>query len=116
MYLLFLLIPIIILIEILYLGYLNFATNITLNLSPSHSVNMSVAYVILAVALNSTLAVLFLILGNYNKVQNSLKEYKRKLEKTSVNAECDNSRVAVLESKIQVLEKALENALNKDND
>ena len=39
--------------------------------------------------------------------------YKRQLEKESIS--CDNStaKVKVLESKIEVLEKALENALNK---
>ena len=39
--------------------------------------------------------------------------YKRKLEKESVTSTENFSRVKVLESKIEVLEKALENALKK---
>lgn len=49
------------------------------------------------------------------QLQAKLKEYKRKLEKTSVQTDEGSSRVAVLESKIETLEKALEKALNKDN-
>lgn len=39
--------------------------------------------------------------------------YQRKLEKESISSDESAARVKVLESKIQVLEKALENALNK---
>lgn len=42
-----------------------------------------------------------------------LKEYQRKLEKTSVQSDEESSKVAVLEEKIKVLEKALETALDK---
>lgn len=52
----------------------------------------------------------------YISASEKLKEYQRKLEKTSVNAECDNSKVSVLESKIEVLEKALKSALEKNNE
>ena len=40
-----------------------------------------------------------------------LKEYQRKLEKTSVTSDEESSKVAVLEAKIATLEKALESAL-----
>ena len=39
--------------------------------------------------------------------------YQRQLEKESIIADENAAKVKVLESKIQVLEKALENALNK---
>ena len=39
--------------------------------------------------------------------------YKRQLEKESISSDENAAKVKVLESKIQVLEKALENALNK---
>ena len=39
--------------------------------------------------------------------------YQRKLEKESISSDENAARVKVLESKIEVLEKALENALNK---
>ncbi len=38
--------------------------------------------------------------------------YKRQLEKESITSDENSAKVKVLESKIQVLEKALENALN----
>jgi len=50
------------------------------------------------------------------KVKNSkLNSYKRELEKEAIAGEENSSRVKVLESKIEVLEKALENALNNKN-
>ena len=42
---------------------------------------------------------------------NALNSYKRELEKESISSTESSSRVKVLESKIEVLEKALENAL-----
>lgn len=42
-----------------------------------------------------------------------LNSYKRELEKESISSTENSSRVKVLESKIEVLEKALENALKK---
>ena len=39
--------------------------------------------------------------------------YQRKLEKETISSDENAARVKVLESKIEVLEKALENALNK---
>lgn len=47
-------------------------------------------------------------LNSKNKTLNS---YKRELEKESIASDDNASRVKVLESKIEVLEKALENAL-----
>ena len=38
--------------------------------------------------------------------------YKRQLEKEAISSDENSAKVKVLESKIQVLEKALENALN----
>lgn len=40
--------------------------------------------------------------------------YERKLEKESISADENSARVKVLESKIEVLEKALENALKRN--
>lgn len=57
-----------------------------------------------------------IIMSFFNvSLQKKLKEYKRKLEKTSVQSSEDNSKVSVLEAKIATLEKALQSALeNKD--
>ena len=50
----------------------------------------------------------------YSSIQKKLKEYQRKLEKTSVQTNEESSKVEVLEAKIQTLEKALQDALNKE--
>lgn len=42
---------------------------------------------------------------------NALNSFKRELEKESISSTESSSRVKVLEAKIEVLEKALENAL-----
>ena len=54
--------------------------------------------------------IMFIII--YNKNQ-KINVYKRQLEKGSVISDESSARVKVLESKIEVLEKALDNALNK---
>ncbi|MBR1943768.1 hypothetical protein IJ843_08550 [bacterium] len=46
-------------------------------------------------------------------IARKLKAYKRELEKSSINTDESDSKVRVLESKIEVLEKALKEALNK---
>lgn len=46
-------------------------------------------------------------------VSRKLKAYKRELEKSSINSDESDSKVKVLESKIEVLEKALKDTLNK---
>jgi hypothetical protein len=48
-----------------------------------------------------------------SKTSNSLNMYKRELEKESIGSTESSARIKVLESKIQVLEKALQDALNK---
>ncbi|MCM1264652.1 MAG: hypothetical protein NC200_00510 [Candidatus Gastranaerophilales bacterium] len=49
----------------------------------------------------------------FNKTYESLNIYKRELEKESIDSTESSSRIKVLESKIQVLEKALDEALKK---
>ncbi len=49
----------------------------------------------------------------YLPLQERHKEYQKKLEKTSIESEEGESKIAVLEEKIKVLEKALDNALGK---
>lgn len=55
-----------------------------------------------------------LLMGLKLNVKNSkLNSYKRELEKEAIASTENSSRVKVLEAKIEVLEKALENALKK---
>ena len=53
----------------------------------------------------------FWVLLTYSK-NKKINAYQRQLEKESISSNESSSRVKVLESKIEVLEKALENALN----
>lgn len=56
---------------------------------------------------------LFLMAIKLNSKNNVLSSYKRELEKESISSDESSAKVKVLEAKIEVLEKALENALNK---
>lgn len=55
------------------------------------------------------------ILSFYFSSKTKLKEYQRKLEKTSLQSGEESSKAAVLEAKIQTLEKALKTALEKND-
>ena len=56
---------------------------------------------------------IFLMLFRLNVKNNKLDSYKIKLEKESIATDESSAKVKVLEQKISVLEKALENAINK---
>ena len=69
-------------------------------------------YIIYAIIFLSGVLTGILLMGFKLKVKNSkLNSYKRELEMEAVSSSENSSRVKVLESKIEVLEKALENAL-----
>ena len=59
------------------------------------------------------LSCIFLMSLKLNVKNDKLNSYKRELEKESISSDENSAKVKVLESKIQVLEKALENALKK---
>ena len=53
-----------------------------------------------------------LLMNIFIRIKNKkINIYKRQLEKESINSDENAAKVKVLESKIEVLEKALENAL-----
>jgi len=78
-------------------------------------VHINLLYVSLASLVAGMTAGICWLASYYFAAETKLKEYKRKLEKTSVQSSSDSSRVGVLESKIQVLEKALKSALEQKN-
>lgn len=71
---------------------------------------------LLAVFFAGVLVGLFIMAFSYSRLQKKLKEYQRKLEKTSVKSDEGTSKIDVLEAKIKVLEKALQSALEKNNE
>lgn len=56
---------------------------------------------------------IFLMFLKLNVKNDKINSYKRELEKESVVSDENSAKVKVLQSKIEVLEKALENALKK---
>ena len=56
---------------------------------------------------------IFLMNLKLNVKNDRINSYKRELEKESISSSESDAKVKVLESKIEVLEKALENALKK---
>lgn len=111
----FKLLSIILIVMIAFVAGINQST-ISLNLWKGVAYNINLIYIIWAVLYVGMTAGFIWAASLYMISQDKLKEYQRKLEKTSVNAECDNSKVDVLEAKIDVLEKALKSALEKNNE
>ncbi len=72
----------------------------------------------LAMVLFVTGFIMGLLLMNIkiNNTNNKINLYKRELEKESVQSLESSSKVKVLENKIKVLEKALENALKREDE
>lgn len=110
-------ISILIVIAVIFLAYLNsqIAFDLTIYLfkgtkvlHSNFSQVMSVIF-ILGIIAGASWAAAF-----YVTVQKKLKEYQRKLEKTSVQTTEESSKVTVLEAKIATLEKALKSALKKE--
>lgn len=77
--------------------------------------HVTLVQVILFAFVAGTLAGIFWVASFNVSTKAKLKEYQRKLEKTSVQSDEESSKVAVLEEKIKVLEKALDSALNKED-
>ena len=108
----------------LYLMIVNFGNTVTITI-----INQEIANLLNIAPINITIGAWLLILFIYflgelelalfflpALMQNKEKEgaYERRLEKTSVSIEESSAKVKVLENKIQVLEKALEDALKKN--
>lgn len=74
---------------------------------------LSGIYEIIGIFIGGIFTGIFLMSLKLNVKNDRLNSYKRELEKESISSDESSARVKVLESKIQVLEKALENALNK---
>lgn len=67
----------------------------------------------IAFAVAGFISGILFVLSYMLDISRKLKAYKRELEKNSISSDESDSKVKVLESKIEVLEKALKDALNK---
>lgn len=120
MKIIFNIISIIIVIAVIFLAALNTQTAFDFTVWGIHGEKTAVYHLTLVQVILITFAAgiltgIFWAAASYRPVQTKLKEYQRKLEKTSVQSTEESSKVAVLEEKIKVLEKALQSALeNKE--
>ena len=114
----------IVLFSIIYIIILNGAETITLQvLAPQYDVvadttihstkTLSIAFYTIVVLCAGLFSGLCLFVPFYLTQTEQLYAYKRELEKSSVKTDSSTSQVKVLQAKVQVLEKALKDALNK---
>ena len=75
--------------------------------------NLSALYQLIGFFFAGLMFGCFLMNIKLNVKESKINLYKRELEKESISSTESDAKVKVLESKIEVLEKALENALKK---
>ena len=80
-----------------------------------HTLNIDLAYYTLGVFLLGMFAVIFFFAPLYKSLKDKYSAYKRELEKGSITNTSAEAKINVLENKITVLEKALDDALKRNN-
>ena len=75
--------------------------------------SLSGRYELVGVFVSGVSIGIFIMTLKLNVKNDKLNLYKRELEKESISSDESSAKVKVLEAKIEVLEKALENALKK---
>ena len=82
---------------------------------PPYSINMNMAIYTLLIFVLGELSTIFFFGPLYTSLKEKFNAYKRELEKGSISNTSAEAKIQVLENKITVLEKALDDALkNKD--
>ena len=104
----YLILNIIIFGEFGYIGYTNFMNLLVHNPQISHT---ELFYVLLTVATLSMIIGIYIMSFAKLKGDKKITEYKRELERRGIDKDESSAKVKVLESKIEVLEKALKEAL-----
>ena len=106
------LIALITFIAAVYLIYINYGQEIPFNLlGTEYAIDMAI--IMLSFFVLGDAFSFFINVSRNIDNENKIKVYKRELEKNSVECSSNYSKVDVLEAKIKVLEKALEDALNR---
>lgn len=85
-----------------------------MNLSP-HTLNFDLAIYTVTIFLLGAFSVLFFFAPLYKSLKDKYIAYKRELEKGSISNTSAEAKIGVLENKISVLEKALNDALKRNN-
>ena len=81
-----------------------------LNIAP-HTLTMNMALYSLIIFILGEISAIFFFAPLYNKKKEKFNAYKRELEKGSISNTSAEAKIQVLENKITVLEKALDDAL-----
>lgn len=85
-----------------------------LNLQP-YTVNINLAIYSLALFILGEISAICFFGPLYTSLKEKFNAYKRELEKGSISNSNGEAKIQVLENKISVLEKALDEALKKNN-
>ncbi len=106
-----------------FLVLMNYHNNVTINLLSSkfatltnlsvHTINFDFAIYTLVIYCLGILSVVFFFAPLYFSLKEKYNAYKRELEKGSITNTNGEAKIKVLENKITVLEKALDDALKK---
>ena len=75
---------------------------------------LSGKYKLIGIFISGIIAGIFLMILKLNVKNDKINSYKRELEKESIASDESSAKVKVLESKIKVLEKALDSALGNN--
>lgn len=81
---------------------------------PPYSINMNMAIYTLLIFVLGELSAIFFFGALYTSLKEKFNAYKRELEKGSISNTSAEAKIQVLENKITVLEKALDDALNNN--
>ncbi len=81
-----------------------------LNIAP-YSINLNMALYTLIIFILGEIAAIFFFAPLYTSLKEKFNAYKRELEKGSISNTSAEAKIQVLENKITVLEKALDDAL-----
>lgn len=111
---------------VIYVVVINGTETLTLNVFPPQydavtqvvrhaTKSFSVPFYTLSILCAGLLAGLFLFVPFYLTQTEQLYAYKRELEKSSIKTDNSSSQVKVLQAKVNVLEKALKDALSKQD-
>lgn len=99
--------------DVLSLNILSERFAALLHLAP-YSINLNTAIYTLAIFVLGEISAIFFFAPLYTSLKEKFNAYKRELEKGSISNTSSEAKIKVLENKIDVLEKALNDALKKN--
>ena len=106
---------ILIIADLFYFSFVNHGPSLTLNYKPLiNGIPVESGWIYLIIGLYGVLAGFLLTYSKNIELKEKIKKLSRNVEKTSIVSEESSDKVKALEAKIQTLETALKEALNKN--